>query len=78
MLRRARRLYRTLEQAVRWAAAVQKALLAVDWPATVLDWADCAPEASEDGNLLWRGLRVKMGMAVGHDAAKRPLNTGDC
>ena len=69
-------LCRNLEQAVRWAAAVQRELLKVDWPAGVLEWAECSPETDEGGQLLWRGLRVKAGMAVGHDAAKRPLNTG--
>ena len=62
---------------MRWAAAVQRELLKVDWPDGVLEWAECAPETGEDGRLLWRGLRVKVGMAVGHDAAKRPLNTGE-
>ena len=61
---------------MRWAASVQRELLKVDWPEGVLEWAECAPESDEDGLLLWRGLRVKVGMAVGHDAAKRPLNTG--
>ena len=42
----------------------------------LLEWAECAPEYDEDGVLLWLGPRVKVGMAVGHDAAKRPLNTG--
>ncbi len=68
--------HRSLEQAVRWAAAVQRELLRVDWPKGLLEWAECAPDYDEDGVLLWRGPRVKVGMAVGHDAAKRPLNTG--
>jgi len=61
---------------VRWAAAVQRELLRVDWPKGLLEWAECVPDYNEDGVLLWRGPRVKVGMAVGHDAAKRPLNTG--
>ena len=61
---------------MRWAASVQRELLKVDWPKGLLEWAECAPDYDEDGALLWRGPRVKVGMAVGHDAAKRPLNTG--
>ena len=55
---------------------MQRELLKVDWPKGLLEWAECAPECDDDGVLLWRGPRVKVGMAVGHDAAKRPLNTG--
>ena len=61
---------------MRWAAAVQRELLKVDWPDGVLEWAECSPETDEDGQLLWRGLRVKVGMAVGHDAGEAPAQYG--
>jgi len=48
----------------------------VDWPDAIMDWPECSPESDEKGNLIWRGLRIQMGMAYGLDAAKRPLNTG--
>ena len=69
--------YRRLEEAVRWSAAVQKALLQMNWPETLLQWSDCRPTKDPDtGVLLWRGLRVRMGMSWGRPSYKKPLNTG--
>lgn len=111
--------FNSLEEAVRWAAALQRALLEVDWPPEVLTWRECrevldgeedeeeddddemqdATEAldgrSEGGSergggvnagvnaaaapgaaLLWRGLRVRAGIAAGALTSKAPLNTG--
>ena len=62
---------------MRWCCALQDALLRLDWPATLLDWAECAPAHDEaTGALLWRGLRVRMGMAFGRAEHRKPLNTG--
>ena len=69
--------YRRLEEAVRWSAAVQKALLGMNWPEALLQWGDCQPIKDPDtGALLWRGLRVRMGMSWGQPSYKKPLNTG--
>lgn len=68
---------RRLEEAVRWSAAVQKALLGMNWPEALLQWGDCQPIKDPDtGALLWRGLRVRMGMSWGQPSYKKPLNTG--
>ena len=68
---------RRLEEAVRWSAAVQKALLGMNWPETLLQWGDCQPTRDPNtGALLWRGLRVRMGMSWGRPSYKKPLNTG--
>ncbi len=68
---------RALEAAVRWCVALQEELLRLDWPPALLEWAECAPEADPaTGALLWRGLRVRMGMAFGHVEHRKPLNTG--
>ena len=70
---------RTLEAAVRWCVELQLALLHVDWPEAMLRWPDCAPEADPStGGLLFRGLRVRMGMAFGRAQHRKPLNTGGC
>jgi len=62
---------------VRWSAAVQKALLGMNWPETLLQWGDCQPvQDPNTGALLWRGLRVRMGMSWGRPSYKKPLNTG--
>jgi len=34
-------------------------------------------EWSPEGQLLWRGLRVRVGMAWGYVSSKKPLNTGE-
>lgn len=68
---------RRLEEAVRWSAAVQQALLGMNWPEALLQWGDCQPIKDPDtGALLWRGLRVRMGMSWGQPSYKKPLNTG--
>ena len=62
---------------MRWCCALQEALLRLDWPATLLGWAECAPASdAASGALLWRGLRVRMGMAFGRAEHRKPLNTG--
>lgn len=60
-----------------WVAALQAELLHVVWPEAVLAWPECAPaEDPATGALLWRGLRLKVGMAYGAPTSKAPLNTG--
>jgi hypothetical protein len=63
---------------VRWSVALQLELLMVEWPETLLRWPDCAPEQdpANPGSLLWRGLRVRCGMAFGRAQHRKPLNTG--
>ncbi len=63
---------------MRWCAELQLALLDLDWPESILRWPDCAPEAdASTGGLLFRGLRVRMGMAFGRAQHRKPLNTGE-
>lgn len=46
-------------------------------PGAVLEWAECREVRDpENTNLLWRGLRVKMGVSYGVPSSKAPLNTG--
>lgn len=64
-----------LEMAVRWACALQLRLLDRPWPPALLQWDECAPVEGAHG-LLWRGLRVRVGMAYGRPDQRKPLNTG--
>lgn len=65
---------------MRWAAMLQKELLEVAWPEMILSWPDCEEKYMEraDGQeaLLWKGLRVRIGMACGKAQSRKPLNTG--
>ena len=71
----------TLEAAVRWASMLQKELLEVAWPEAILEWPECAerwhhwPDGHE--TILWKGLRVRVGMASGRPQYRKPLNTGN-
>ncbi len=56
---------------------VQRELLSLPWPDPILSWQECAEVVSQEtGELVWRGLRVRMGMAYGLPTSKAPLNTG--
>lgn len=62
---------------MRWSAAVQKELLDMNWPEILLQWADCHPQQDPNtGGLIWRGLRVRMGIVWGRPSYRKPLNTG--
>ena len=132
--------FKSLDSAVRWAAALQCSLLEVHWPQEVLTWEDCreiregeeeermsdgdpldvgelaftsahllhassespkgilhhhhdhhgggavtvastasaaaAGGLSAGGAVVWRGLKVRIGIACGVPTSKAPLNTG--
>ncbi|KAH7623655.1 putative Adenylate cyclase [Nannochloris sp. 'desiccata'] len=115
--------FRSLESALRWAAALQSSLLEVHWPREILSWEECREvregEEEDDfgyghddglednqeghgsaeilkgvdgtcgdlgsiavsgisagGAVVWRGLKVRIGIACGIPTSKAPLNTG--
>lgn len=69
--------FRHLEDAIAWSCILQTELLSFAWPETVLEWGECLETRhAESTNLLWRGLRVKIGIAYGMPTSKAPLNTG--
>jgi len=68
--------FRSLEEAVRWAVGLQEALLEQPWPETVLSWEQAAEVPSGGARPLWRGLRVRIGIAWGGATYRKPLNTG--
>jgi adenylate cyclase len=56
----------TATSALLWAFAVQSQLLEVQWPAEVLNSAVGKETFDNDGNLIYRGLRVRMGIHWGN------------
>ena len=68
---------RQLEEAVRFCSVLQKELLHLPWPEEVLSWLACGEvHDAASGHTIWRGLRVRMGMAYGRPDYRKPLNTG--
>ncbi len=67
---------------MRWAAVFQKQLMDIAWPEVVLEWPMCSEVYDHENNvggqeqLLWKGLRVRIGMACGKPQYRKPLNTG--
>ena len=52
--------------------------LQVSWPAAVLQWPECAEfKCPAARRVIWRGLRVCMGIAYGRPQYRKPLKTGE-
>ncbi|HEY9854947.1 MAG TPA: adenylate/guanylate cyclase domain-containing protein, partial [Stenomitos sp.] len=62
--------------AVRWCLAAQETLLGIDWPHALLSHPDASEAQREDGSLLFRGLRVRMGVHTGHPECRQDPVTG--
>lgn len=67
---------RRLDLAIRWACNLQQDLLSLPWPDELLAMDECRPIYGPNDELVWAGLRVRMGMAWGLVSSKKPLNTG--
>ncbi|KAF5842413.1 hypothetical protein DUNSADRAFT_7397, partial [Dunaliella salina] len=66
-----------LDQAIQWACRLQCELLHIHWPIVLMRMPECMEERDPiTGSLLWRGLRVRIGMAHGFISTKKPINTG--
>lgn len=57
--------FSTMDDAVNFCIAVQISLLRIEWPDKLLAEYICAPVYEDGGNLLWKGLRVKMSICSG-------------
>ncbi len=57
--------FEAAEDAVRFAAELQRSLLGVAWPPTLLARAEAAEVRGADGQVLHRGLRVKVAIHLG-------------
>jgi len=51
--------------AIQWSMAAQKELLEADWPQALLEHLDAAEEWGNDDQVIFRGLRVRMGIHYG-------------
>jgi class 3 adenylate cyclase len=58
--------FHCVDDALDWCADVQAALLTLDWPAALLEHAGAAEAWADvdDTKVVWRGLRVRMGVHV--------------
>jgi predicted ATPase/class 3 adenylate cyclase len=67
--------FRTVLEAVRWCLDVQEVLLDAPWPEEILAQPEAAQERGPAG-LLYRGLRVRMGVHVGEPERRVDTRTG--
>eukprot|EP01060_Flectonema_neradi_P004688 TRINITY_DN1306_c0_g1_i1.p1 TRINITY_DN1306_c0_g1~~TRINITY_DN1306_c0_g1_i1.p1 ORF type:complete len:884 (+),score=169.21 TRINITY_DN1306_c0_g1_i1:110-2761(+) len=58
--------FSSVENALQWAAAVQKELMTINWPAEILQDSNAVP-VIKDGTMLYNGPRVRMGFHVGNE-----------
>ena len=62
--------------AVSWCLDVQQALLEVTWPENIYNHEKSKLVTSESGKVLYRGLRVRMGIHTGSPSAQEDPVTG--
>jgi len=55
----------TVTSALLWTFIVQNSLLDLQWPNEILDTVHCQEKYDADGNVIYRGLSVRMGMHWG-------------
>lgn len=55
----------TVTSAVIWCFTTQNALLDLQWPTEILDTVHCQEKFDADGNVIYRGLSVRMGIHWG-------------
>lgn len=67
--------FRSLIDAVTWACHVQKNMLSLEWPPALLAMPGCQVVRGTSGEPVWRGLRMRMGIAYGFVNVKKPMNT---
>ena len=68
--------FSALENAILFAVKAQEALMTLDWDDKLLEDPNFHEVHDEEGNLTWRGIRVRMGLAYGMASFKKPLMTG--
>lgn len=68
--------FRDSINAVSWCLEVQEELLKANWPEEILKHKDAKVERDPKGILLYRGLRVRMGVHRGEPKAKEDPVTG--
>uniref|UniRef100_A0A061RD42 Kinase-like protein n=1 Tax=Tetraselmis sp. GSL018 TaxID=582737 RepID=A0A061RD42_9CHLO len=66
----------SIDNGLQFAVAAQKQAMNLDWSSDLLKLRNCEEVFSEGGSLLFRGMRVKMGMSFGSCQTTRPSPTG--
>ncbi len=66
----------TFQGAVRFSAALHLQLLDACWPAELLRFPCCGNEYDDEGGLIYRGLRARIGIAFSKPTARKPLSSG--
>ncbi len=61
--------------ALEWCQEVQQELIRTEWPEELLEHPGAAEEWSTDDRLIYRGLRVRMGVHVCNLKVERDLRT---
>eukprot|EP01004_Peranema_trichophorum_P004634 NODE_3543_length_1331_cov_61.702815_g3097_i0.p1 GENE.NODE_3543_length_1331_cov_61.702815_g3097_i0~~NODE_3543_length_1331_cov_61.702815_g3097_i0.p1 ORF type:complete len:278 (+),score=62.50 NODE_3543_length_1331_cov_61.702815_g3097_i0:120-836(+) len=67
--------FTTAMDALQFGSEVQRSLLMSPWPDSLLEDALCKVTYDKEGMLIWRGLRVRMGMHVGEPQVDVDLET---
>lgn len=66
----------TPTSALLWCFNVQQQLLTADWPAEILQTDQCCEVTDADGNIIFRGLSVRMGIHWGSPVCEPDIVTG--
>ena len=62
--------------AAKWCLRVQEALVEADWPEELLNNEASRVEKDSEGKVIWRGLRVRMGIHSGEPTAQQDPVSG--
>jgi len=68
--------FKTTEDALKWCLTTQLQLLDGDWPKEILESPDGRETRGEDGQLLFKGLSVRMGIHLGQPVSEKDPITG--
>ena len=68
--------FRTFQGAVRFSAELHLQLLDAGWPAALLRFPCCGDEYDDEGGLIYRGLRARIGIAFSKPTSRKPLSSG--
>ena len=66
----------TFQGAVRFSAELHLQLLDACWPAELLRFPCCGDEYDDEGGLIYRGLRARIGIAFSKPTSRKPLSSG--
>ncbi|KNE65218.1 hypothetical protein AMAG_10866 [Allomyces macrogynus ATCC 38327] len=66
----------TVFHAAQWCLTVQEQLMLVDWPRELLESPEAAEAAVTDELVIFRGIRVRMGIHCGQPSCERDPITG--